>query len=69
MGEGVTGSFRGLGPERVRLSELFADLEQDCILVERHSLPHLMSRLKHLKKLAAIRVADLTSRHFERKER
>ena len=65
MGEVATGSFRGLAPERVRLSELFADLEQEYILDERHSLPHLKSRLKHLKKLAAVRAADLTSRHVD----
>lgn len=65
MGEVATGSFRGLAPERVRLSELFTDLEQEYTLNERRSLPHLKSRLKHLRKLAAVRAADLTSRHVD----
>jgi len=61
----ATGSFRGLAPERVRLSDLFADLEQEYILNERRSLPHLQARLKHLKQFSTVRAADFTSRHVD----
>ena len=66
MGEVVTGQFRGLTPERVRLNELFRELQQDYVFHERHSLPHLRSRLKRLEALAPVRAADLTSRHIEK---
>jgi len=47
------------------LSEFFADLEQEYILNERRSLPHLKLRLKHLKQFATVRAADFTSRHID----
>ena len=65
MGEIATGKFVGLGPERVRIAELFTDLKEEYRLHERRSFPHLKSRLKHLKKLASLRAADLASSHIE----
>lgn len=66
MGDIATGKFIGLSPERVRLSDLFADVRADYILNERHSIAHLKSRLRHLQPLARVRAADLTSHHIER---
>lgn len=64
-GEVAMGTFRGLASERARFGELFEDLEHEYILNERHSLPHLKSRLKHLRTFAALPAADFTSRHAD----
>jgi integrase len=66
MGEIATAQFLGTAPERVRIADLFADVEHNYALHERHSAPHLKSRLKHLRALSAIRAADFTSHHIER---
>ena len=65
MGELATGKFVGLAPERVRVAELFADLKAEYRLQERRSFAHLRSRLKHLKRLADLRAADLASSHID----
>lgn len=65
MGEVATGEFMGVAPERVKLQELFADMQRDYVLHEHHSLVQLLSRFKHLARLAQLRAADLTSQHVE----
>src|SRR5215472_6643904 len=47
QGELVTGKFAGLGPERIRIAELFADVVQDYEVGDKGTLEDLNSRLKH----------------------
>lgn len=48
MGDSANGKFAGLGPERVRVGQLFDDLREEYALHERRSAVQLKSRLKHL---------------------
>jgi hypothetical protein len=63
----VTGKFAGLAPERIKIEELLADVEQDYRDNARASLPQLLSRLKRLKPaFGSIRAADFSSDHVKR---
>ncbi len=66
LGEIVTGKFAGLGPERITVSQLLADLLVDYELHERHSLPMTEKRVsKNLSPaFGCIRAADLSSKHI-----
>ena len=67
QGEIVTGKFAGLGPERVTMSELLAEVEQDYRDNARKSLPQLLSRLKRLKPtFGHVRAAEFSSDHIKR---
>ena len=63
QGEIATGKFSGFGPERIRVVELFEDLEQEYKTHQRKSLKQLKPRVAHLRPLAELRVADLTTLH------
>ena len=64
QGEIVTGKFAGLTPERVTISELLAEVEQDYRDNARKSLPQLLSRLKRLKPaFGNIRAAEIGRAH------
>src|ERR1039457_1396270 len=62
-GEIVTGKFAGLGPERVRMADLFDDLLVDYRINRRNSIVQLTSRLKkHLiPAFGQLRAADFTT--------
>src|SRR5437660_1373948 len=46
QGEIVTGRFAGLGPERVRMAELFSDVIQDDEVHKRFSVDDAKSRVR-----------------------
>src|SRR2546426_7368364 len=60
LGDIVTGKFVGLGPERIRMAELFDDVAEDYREGERHTLEDLNSRLKNhlIPFFGEIRAAD-----------
>jgi len=68
LGEIVTGKFAGLGPERIRLAELFVDVVQDYLDNERDSVKNLQGRLKNhlIPFFAEIRAADFSTQHLKR---
>ena len=68
LGEIVSGKFAGLGPERVRMTELFDDVVEDYRDCERRSVDDLSSRLRiHLVPFfGEVRAADFTSQHVKR---
>jgi len=49
LGDVVTGKFAGLNLERIKMSELLADVEREYCENARGSLPQLISRLKRLR--------------------
>jgi integrase len=69
-GEIVTGKFCGLGPERIRMMDLFNDVMEDYRLNRRSSIVQLESRLKtHLvPAFGETRAADFTT-HLVRRYR
>jgi integrase len=68
LGEIVTGKFRGLGPERVKMSELFADVIDDYRINKRSSTDDVDSRVRlHLEPaFGKIRAAALSSQDIKR---
>lgn len=68
LGEIVTGRFAGLGPERVRMADLFQDVVEDYRINGRKSLAQLQSRLKlHLlPAFGELRAADFSTDHVRR---
>lgn len=68
QGEIVTGKFAGLGPERIRMEELFGDVVQDYRDNRRDTLKDVESRLKnHLSPFfGKIRAADFSTQHLKR---
>jgi integrase len=68
LGDIVTGRFAGLGPERLRMENLFSAVVEDYRLNGRKSMVHLESRLRlHLlPAFADLRTADLGSDHVRR---
>lgn len=67
-GEIVTGRFAGLGPERVRMADLFEDLVDDYRINRRNSIGQLKSRLKKhlLPTFGQMRAADFTTHDVKR---
>ena len=63
QGEIVMGKFAGLGPERIRMSDLFEDLKEDYRVNRRNSLAQLESRLRNhlLPAFGETRAADFTT--------
>src|ERR1039457_1495003 len=68
LGEIVAGKFAGLGPERIRMADLFADVVEDYQQSAKDSLPDLTGRLKnHLAPFfGEIRAADFTTQLVKR---
>jgi integrase len=66
QGDIVSGKFGGLGPERVKMSQLFDDLLEEHKRQERKSYPQTESRVRlHLKPaFGDIRAADLGSQRI-----
>jgi integrase len=46
LGEAVTGKFRGLGPERIEMAELFDDVLEDYQINKRRSVRSVESRIR-----------------------
>ena len=67
LGEVATGKFVGLRPERVRFSDLAADLIEDYERRGLASLAHLESRLTNhlIPAFGRIRAVDLSTHHIE----
>lgn len=68
QGEVVTGRFAGLGPERTRMSELFADVLEDYRMQRRASADDVDSRIRvHLNPaFGETRAADLNTQDLKR---
>lgn len=68
VGEIVTGKFTGLGPERIRMAELFADVVEDYQQRDNDTLLDLKGRLKnHLSPFFGhIRAAEFSTHHIKR---
>ena len=66
LGEIATGRFAGLGPERIRFSDLTAPVTTDYSENGRSSLAHVERRLRlHLfPALGAVRAADFGTNHI-----
>ena len=66
--EVVTGKFAGLGPERVRMSDLFADVLEDYRVQKRASADDVDSRIRvHLNPaFGETRAADLSTQNLKR---
>lgn len=67
-GEIATGKFGGLKPERIRMAELFADVEEDYQQYGKGTLPDLKSRLQNhlLPFFGEIRARDFSTEHLKR---
>lgn len=68
QGEIVTGKFGGLGPERVRMAELFADVVEDYRDNKKGSLENVEGRLKNhlIPAFGQIRAADFSTAQVKR---
>lgn len=68
VGEIVTGKFLVLGPERIRLAELFQDVIEDYEATDRRTISDVRSRLKnHLSPFFdEIRAAEFSTQHVKR---
>lgn len=68
VGEVADGRFAGLGPERIRFSELAEGVLDDYRNNERSSLSHVERRLRlhELPAFESIRAADLGTAHIEK---
>jgi integrase len=68
QGEVVTGRFAGLGPERTRMSDLFAEVLEDYRLQKRASTDDVENRIRlHLNPaFGETRVADLSTQDLKR---
>ena len=68
QGEVVTGRFAGLGPERTRMSDLFADVLEDYRLQKRASTDDVANRIRvHLNPaFGETRASDLSTQDLKR---
>jgi integrase len=68
LGEIATGKFAGLGPERIRMADLFDDVVKDYQENDKDTTKDLQGRLKnHLSPFfGEIRAADFSSQHVRR---
>src|SRR4051812_32519617 len=68
VGEIATGKFMGLGPERIRMADLFQDVVEDYQASDRSSLADVRSRLKnHLTPFfGEVRAAEFSTQHIKR---
>ena len=68
VGEIATGKFAGLRPERIRMADLFADVEEDYQQSEKDTLPDLKGRLKNhlIPFFGEIRARDFSTQQLKR---
>jgi integrase len=68
VGEIATGKFAGLKPERVRMAELFGDVEEDYQQNGKDTLPDLKGRLRNhlIPFFGEIRARDFSTQYLKR---
>src|SRR5258705_9947012 len=68
QGEVVTGRFLGMGPERIRLSELLAAVEDDYREKQRRTLADMKAKVKNhiMPALGHVRAAELGTAHLRK---